>query len=189
MSPAGHGNVAPTGYGRPVGPLTTLFGNLVLHLPVLAVLIVGLVLVSSPGRLPARGARLARAGLLLMLANEVLSLVWSVFFPHVLIRRTFSGGRVSIAAAGYLNAAVSLVLSVILAAGLALLIFGLVTARRAPASPAPYEQAPYEQASYEYAPSGPVPVEPAPVPFPPPDATGRIVPEAHDPWSGDHRAQ
>jgi hypothetical protein len=161
----------PVRFAR-VGPLMTLFGNLVLHLPVLAVLIVGLVLVSAPGRLPARGARLARGGLLLMLANEVLSLIWSMVFPHVVVRRAHGEGGLSIIAAGYLSAAVSFVLGVIFAIGLALLIFGLVTGRRAPASPPPYE----------YDPSGAVAVQPAPIPFQPTDVTGRIVPDAQDPW-------
>jgi hypothetical protein len=154
-SPSGHRDVVPTGYGRRVGPLITLFENLVLRLPVLAVLIVGLVLVSAPGRFPARGARLARAGLLLMLANEVLSLGWTVFYPHVLIRRTYAEGGLSIAAIGYLSAAVSFVLGVVFAVGLALLVFGLVTGRREPTAPTvPAGYAPTGYAPTGYAPTG-----------------------------------
>jgi hypothetical protein len=134
-SPAGHRNVVLTGYGRLVLALETLFGSLVVQLPVLAVLIVGLVLISSAGRLPARSAMFARAGLLIMLSREVLSLIWSVVFPHVVIRSGYGSGALTVRTVGFVSAAVSFVLELVFAAGLALLVAGLVGARRGAGTP------------------------------------------------------
>jgi hypothetical protein len=193
-----------------VGPLITLFSSLVLSLPMLAVLIVGLVLVSSRGRLPARSATLARGGLLLMLLNEALSLIWSVLFPHVVVRNGYRSGTLTIRAIGYLSSGVSFVLGTIFAAGLALLIAGLVTGRRADAPPAYGRPAPDQPVGYTppygvpapdtSASFAPIPASgvPSAVPVQPTAVhtgdvatgeTGRIFPDAQDPWSGDHRAQ
>lgn len=164
-----------------VGPVITLFSNLVLSLPTLAVLIVGLVLVSARGRLPARSATLARSGLLLMVLNQALSLIWSVLFPHVVLRRGYADRTLGIQAIGYLSAGISFVLGAIFAVGLALLIAGLVTARRA----APAEPAPDASISFPAAPVQPAPFQPGVA-----GETGRILPDAQDPWSGDSaRAQ
>jgi hypothetical protein len=211
----------PATVGR-VGPLITLFSNLVLSLPTLAVLVVGLVLVSGRGRLPARSAVLARSGLLLMVLREVLSLTWSVLFPHLLLRRGYGDGTLNIRTIGYLNAGISFALGAVFAVGLALLIAGLVTGRRTPDRPAhdhpapnaaPYP-APYPAPdAAPYGAPGPSGVFPA-VPVQSADVrpsgvfpavaiqpaglhpggiaageTGRIIPDAQDPWSGDHRAQ
>jgi len=176
----------------PVGPLITLFSDLVLSLPTLAVLIVGLVLVSARGRLPARSATLARSGLLLMVLNQALSLIWSVLFPHVVLRRAYTDGGLGIRTIGYLNGGVSFVLGAIFAVGLALLIAGLVTAQRAPDQTAPEEPAYGQPAHVGYtSPYGARATDPS-VPFQSGVAgeTGRILPDAQDPWSGDSaRAQ
>jgi hypothetical protein len=197
----------PATVGR-VGPLITLFSNLVLSLPTLAVLVVGLILVSGRGRLPARSAMLARSGLLLMVLREVLSVTWSVLFPHLLLRRGYGGGTLNIRTTGYLNAGISFALGAVFAVGLALLIAGLVTGRRTPDHPAHDYPAAYGTPSADHSGAFPaVPVQPADVRpsgvFPAvsvqpaglhPGAvatgeTGRIIPDAQDPWNGDHRAQ
>ena len=110
------------------------FGTLVVQLPILAVLVLGFVLLSTPGRrLPGRAGTLARFGLGLMLAHSLGAMTWSIALPELIGRMNYGGGMVR--NIGYASALVGFMLSLLLAAGLGLVIAALVSAR--PADPGP----------------------------------------------------
>ncbi|MEU8814299.1 hypothetical protein [Actinoplanes sp. NPDC048796] len=107
-----------------IGPF---IGILMVQFPVLAVLIAGLVIVSMPGRrLSGRAGVLARAGLGVLLAEVVASMIWSAVFTQIVAQGPFD---MSVTQFSVVNAIISFLLAVFFAAGLGLLIAALVSAR------------------------------------------------------------
>jgi hypothetical protein len=108
--------------------IPVFLGNFVVQLPVMLTLVVGLIVLASPGRrLPPRSLLLARAGLGLLLAEAIASLGWSTWLPQVI---TWAGpGGDVMRNVGLLSAVVSFLLAILFAAGLGLLVAALVAAR------------------------------------------------------------
>jgi hypothetical protein len=97
----------------------------VIQFPVIAVLIAGLVVLSSPARrLPGRSNLLARAGLGVLLAETVASGAWNLVFLLVIGRADFTASEL-----GLISSLVGFLLAVLFAAGLGLLIAALATVR------------------------------------------------------------
>jgi hypothetical protein len=112
-----------------IGPFV---GILMVQFPVLAVLVAGLIILSMPGRqLPGRSGWLARAGLGVLLAQVIASMVWSGVFTQIVVQSPFD---MSVSQYGILSAIVGFMLAVFFAAGLGLLIAAFVSAR-SPAFP------------------------------------------------------
>jgi hypothetical protein len=119
----------PTGTVGRVISLGLFFGVFVVQLPVLAVLVVGLVLLTTQGaRLPRRSLQLGRAGLVVMLAESLGSMAWSVLLPQIISGLDHEVGWAR--TYGLINAAVGLVLALLFAAGIGLLIGALLAARQ-----------------------------------------------------------
>lgn len=111
-------------------PLGAFVGTFVVQLPILAVLVLGLVLLSGARRrLPGRVGVLARAGLAVLLVETLLGVLWSGLMPLYLSRATFRDGSV-LRNIGLASAAVQFMLGVLVAAGLGLLLAALLSARR-----------------------------------------------------------
>jgi Sec-independent protein secretion pathway component TatC len=105
-----------------------LFSGVVFHLPMLAVLIVGVVLVSRRrARIGGRSVLLAQFGLGLLILDTVVQGAWTVAIP--LLYRTFD---TSVASISTLAALIGLMLAALGTGGAALLIAAVVT-RTAPA--------------------------------------------------------
>ena len=122
-----------------------LFSGVITHLPVLAVLIAGLVLVSARGaRLGARSTMLARFGLGVLLAGQILDVVWFMMLPQIIASTDYASRSY-----GIMSLVVGIMLALLIAAGLGLLIAALVT--RAPAGPG----GPFEAASGPFRPGNP----------------------------------
>jgi hypothetical protein len=146
-----------------------LLGSFVIQLPVLAVLVTGLVLLGGRGRqLPGRGAALARAGLLVILAEAALGMLWSALLPFYLSRLSVGGGSV-VRTVGLVNASAQFLLGALLAVGLGLLVAALRSGRQpAPpglaAAPFPPGAAPSHPpgAAPSFPPGAPRPIHPAP---------------------------
>jgi hypothetical protein len=135
--------------------VVSFFGVLVVQLPVLAVLVLGLILLSTPGRrLPPRSLLLARTGLGVMLAECIASTAWTLLLPQLLMRAEFGSGFVH--SFGYASAVAGFLLAVLFAVGVGLLVAALLSARD-PAPPPAHE-----------VPGGPGPVGPGPVDSVPP---------------------
>ncbi|WP_127497632.1 hypothetical protein [Actinoplanes solisilvae] len=102
----------------------------VVQIPVVAVLITGLVLLSSPARrLPGRSDLLARGGLVVLLAQTVASAAWNAAFTLIIVRADFSAAEL-----GLVSGLVGLFLAVLFTAGLGLLIAAFATVRTSRAS-------------------------------------------------------
>ncbi|WP_250001931.1 hypothetical protein [Actinoplanes sp. M2I2] len=100
-------------------------GFFVVQLPVLAVLVAGLVVLSSPARrLPGRSHQFARAGLIVLLAETLASIAWNIAFTQIVARTGFSMTQVGLA-----GSIVGFMLAVLFAAGLGLLIAAFATVR------------------------------------------------------------
>jgi hypothetical protein len=120
-------------------PLGAFIGTFVVQLPILAVLVLGLVLLSgSRRRLPGRAGVLARAGLAVLLVEALLGVLWSGLMPLYLSQATFRDGAV-LRNIGLASAAVQFLLGVLVAAGLGLLLAALLTDRH----PAAYGPPPH----------------------------------------------
>jgi hypothetical protein len=108
-------------------PLGTVVAVLLGRLPALAAVVTGLVLLGTGRRrLPARSVTLARAGLIVVLAEVVLSAIWAVVLPRLIYGSSglgFRGYGVAAAAGGFL-------LDVVFGVGLVLVVAGLLAARR-----------------------------------------------------------
>lgn len=116
--------------------LASFFGIFLVQLPILAVLVLGLILLSTPGRrLPPRSLLLARAGLCAMLAECIGSMAWTLILPQVFMRASYEGGLVR--NFGIASALVGFLLAVLFATGVGLLVAALLSARD-PAPPAAY---------------------------------------------------
>lgn len=114
-----------------------LFSGVLTHLPVLAVLIVGLVLVASRrARLGPRSTMLARLGLAALILCQVLDVVWLLVFPQLIRSIDYRPSTY-----GVLTSGVGILLSGLMAAGLGLLVAALVT--RAAGGGGPFEPSPY----------------------------------------------
>jgi len=152
-----------------------LFSGVITHLPILAVLITGLIVVGSrKDRLGRRSATFAQLGLGVLVLGQLLEIIWFLLLPEIIGSMDYSSRSY-----GILTLIVGILLAALLAAGLALLIAALVT--RAPAGPAgPYEPAqpgaagPYQPAqpgsAGPYQPAQPGPTGPfaaAPGPYQP----------------------
>jgi hypothetical protein len=138
-----------------------LFSGVVVQLPLLAMLIAGFVLISARrARIGARSALLARIGLAVLAVNLVFQAIWTMLFPRLL-----SSLDLEYRQFGMLSFGAGLILTVLLAAGIALLIGAIVT-RADPATP-PWNPGTYAPASP--AGSGPgTPTRPSPDPWAPP---------------------
>ncbi|MET0423888.1 MAG: hypothetical protein ABW046_08440 [Actinoplanes sp.] len=144
------------------------FGTLVVQLPLLAVLILGLVLLSAGGRrLPGRAGLLARCGLGVLLAHSVAATVWSVLLPQLILRSDFHVGAAR--TFGIASSIVGLLLSALFAAGIGLLIAALLAARRP--DPGPYPPGAPQPGHCPPSAYQPVPQQPDP-PRPGSDLTG-----------------
>ncbi|MEV8505656.1 hypothetical protein AB0368_12625 [Actinoplanes sp. NPDC051475] len=114
-----------------------LFSGVLTHLPVLAVLIAGLALVTSrKARLGPRSTMLARLGLAALVLGELLGAVWFIVFPQLIRSLDYRPSTY-----GMVTFGVGLVLSTLMAAGVGLLIAAVVT--RAPGGGGPFEPSPY----------------------------------------------
>jgi hypothetical protein len=124
----------PTDTVRRVISVGVFFGILLVQLPIFGVLVAGLILLGTQGhRLPPRSRLMARAGLSLMLAESVLSGFWSAVLPQMLSQ--VSHGADFIRTYGVANAVAGFFLSGLFAAGVALLLAALLTARQPAPSP------------------------------------------------------
>ena len=116
--------------------LGLFFGVFVVQLPVLAVLVLGLILLTTQGaRLPRRSLQLGRFGLVVLLAESLGSMIWSVLLPQIISSLDFATGWTR--TYGLINAAVGLVLALLFAAGIGLLIGAILAARQPSYGPAP----------------------------------------------------
>ncbi|MEV4641659.1 hypothetical protein AB0J80_30380 [Actinoplanes sp. NPDC049548] len=114
-----------------------LFSGLLGHLPVLAALIAGLVLVSArQTRLGPRSTTLARLGLAALLLSQLLNMAWLFVFPQLIRSLDYRASTY-----GMVTFGVSVVLSLLMAAGLGLLIAALVT--RGAGGGGPFDGSPY----------------------------------------------
>jgi len=147
----------------PLGAEELVFGNLLGHLlailPTLLVLVVGLILVAVSGkRLPGRARVLAFLGGAVLLLSLFLGLVWGIMVPTLIRDRTFSPADFA-----PINLVVTLLLSLMQAAGIGLLIGALLSARTAPAT-ASSAAAPTPAPAMPAAPSPAWPGTPTPYP-------------------------
>ena len=100
-----------------------LFPAVLIHLPLLAVLIVGLVLVAQRrARIGARSALLAQLGLSALILDTIAQAGWSVALPQ--LYDSFASSAMSLAP---LIGLVGLVLTLLLTLGVALLIAAVAT--------------------------------------------------------------
>jgi hypothetical protein len=107
-----------------------LVSGVVFHLPMLAVLIVGLVLLAQRrGRIGGRSALLGQFGLGLLIFDTILQAAWTLVIPQ--LYRSFD---TSVASFGAISGLVGVMLAVLSTGGIALLIAALVT-RTSPAPP------------------------------------------------------
>jgi len=121
-------------FGR-VYSLTSLYGVLLGQAPVLLVLMIGLILLASPGRrLPPRSVLLARAGLVVMLVETLSSSAWTVLLPQLFARS--GSGADFVRSFGLVWGLVNLLMAIVFAAGLALVVAALLGART-PSDPGP----------------------------------------------------
>ncbi|PRY31388.1 hypothetical protein CLV70_103274 [Pseudosporangium ferrugineum] len=119
-----------------------LLSGVLIHLPVLAVLIAGFIVVASRrARLGPRSTMLARLGLGILAACQVLEVVWLVVLPQLISSFDYRATTY-----GVLSLIVGILLSLLLAAGLGLLIAAVVT--RAPSGDGPFGGSPYEPAPF-----------------------------------------
>jgi hypothetical protein len=121
-----------------------LFSTL-FHLPMLAVLIVGLVLVGQRraviGR---RSTMLARIGLIVLVLAEVLQAAWTVAIPLI-----YSAlDNATVASLGLLSGLVGVILSLLAAVGIALVIAAVVSRNANPGPAAGYAEAGYPGPGY-----------------------------------------
>ena len=108
-----------------------LFSGVLGHLPLLAVLIAGFVLVASRReRLGPRSVLFARLGLGALAFGSVLQIVWTFLLPTL-----YSSLDYSVTRYGLLFSAFGLATAVLSAAGVGLLIAALVTRSPGPAYP------------------------------------------------------
>ncbi len=117
----------PTGTVCRVIAIGAFLGVFVVQLPVLAVLAVGLVLLTSSGsRLPGRVGVLARAGFAVLMVEAVASLAWAGFLPQLV------GGLngVGYSTFGLVSAAIGFLLAVLTATGLGLVVAAVLAARQ-----------------------------------------------------------
>lgn len=135
-----------------------LFSGVITHLPILAVLVTGLIVVGTrKARLGPRSATMAQLGLGLLVLGQVLEIIWFMLLPEIISSMDYSSRNY-----GIMTLIVGLFLAALVAAGLALLIAALVT--RTPTGAAgPYEPAqPGPAGPYGAAQPGPTgPYEPA----------------------------
>jgi hypothetical protein len=116
--------------------LASFFGIFLVQLPLLAVIVLGLLLLASPGRrLPARSLLLARAGLAAMLAETIVSMAWSALLPQLFARLDHGGPMLR--TFGFASTIVGFAMAVLFAAGLGMLVAALLTARDPSAPPPP----------------------------------------------------
>ena len=100
-----------------------LFSTFLGHLPVLAVLVAGFVLVATRrARIGARSALLAQLGLGVLVLSQLLQVLWSLAFPSLLSALDYSSSRYSV-----LTIVVGLILSLTFAGGIGLLVAAVVT--------------------------------------------------------------
>ncbi|WP_067507846.1 hypothetical protein [Actinoplanes sp. TFC3] len=100
-----------------------LFSGAIGHLPMLAVLIAGFVLVGQRReRLGQRSTLMANLGLSALMLSQILSLIWTLTLPQ-LIRVTDYAST----SYGLLTFAVNLVITLLAAIGIGLLLAALVT--------------------------------------------------------------
>ncbi|GID25557.1 hypothetical protein [Paractinoplanes brasiliensis] len=105
--------------------MSALFGFLVVQLPVLVVLVIGLALLGRPEkRLPGRSHMLARAGLIVLLAETIASMAFQLAFTQVILQLDWSSTQF-----GVVSSIVSFLFTLLFACGLALLIGAFVTIR------------------------------------------------------------
>ena len=146
-------------------PLGAFVGTLVVQLPILAVLVLGLVLLSGPRRrLPGRAGVLARAGLAVILVETILGVLWAGLLPLYLSQATFRDGSL-LRNIGLASASVQFLLGVLVATGLGLLLTALLTAHRsdpAPPSPFPAQPHPPPFAAQPHSPPSPTQAHPQP---------------------------
>ncbi|MEV4707222.1 hypothetical protein [Actinoplanes sp. NPDC049316] len=117
-----------------------LFSGVITHLPVLAVLVAGLVLVATRrARLGRRSTSLAQLGLGALLLGQILDIAWFVLLPRIIGSLDYSTRTY-----GVLTLAVGIVLAVVVAAGVALLIAALVT-RSPEGQDEPFGSSPYQE--------------------------------------------
>jgi hypothetical protein len=120
----------------PVYEIALGVASLLFDVPSLVVVVAGLALLVSQGRrLPGRSHRLAVAGLAVLLANTVLSLLNIIALPHLLDVGVDTVDRVRL-----FSAAATLVLGATYSVGIALLVLALLKARE----PAPVASVPAE---------------------------------------------
>jgi len=101
------------------------FGFFVVQFPVLAVLAGGLIVLASPARrLPGRSHTLARAGLIVLLAETLTSLIWNIAFVQIVGRSGWSATQF-----GLISSIIGFMLAVFFAAGLGLLVGAFATIR------------------------------------------------------------
>ena len=106
-----------------------LFSGVLGHLPLLAVLITGFVLVAARrARLGPRSVLLARLGLGALMLGSLLQIAWTLLLPLFYSRLDYSATRY-----GLLISAFGLVTALVSAAGVGLLIVALVTRSPDPA--------------------------------------------------------
>ena len=105
-----------------------LFSSVLGHLPLLAVLIAGFILVAGRrAQLGARSVLFARLGLGALALSSVLQIASTMSLPLL-----YSSGDYSVSQYGILLSIFGLMTSVILAAGIGLIIVALVTRRPEP---------------------------------------------------------
>jgi len=111
----------------------SFFGLFAAQLPILVVLIVGLVLLAGAGdRLPPRSRLLARFGLLLLLAERLAALAWSVLVPRLIAQLDVDGGVLHTWALA--SSLVGFMLALLAAAGIGLLVAALLVFSPRPGS-------------------------------------------------------
>ncbi|MBU2661946.1 hypothetical protein KOI35_00350 [Actinoplanes bogorensis] len=125
--------------------LSSYLGFFVVQIPVVVVLVAGLVMLSAPQRrLPGRSQTLARAGLIVLLAETVASLAWNITFTQIVARSGWTATQF-----GLISSIVGLMLAVFFAVGLGLLVAGFATVRSETARlSGPFQAAPYSPDSY-----------------------------------------
>ncbi|GIE08908.1 hypothetical protein [Paractinoplanes ferrugineus] len=151
------------------------FGTFLVQAPVFGVLVVGLVLLGTQGRrLPPRSRQLARLGLVIMLVEGAASMLWTALLPQLLSRMSYERGFVQ--TYGIASAIFGIIMSLLVAAGLGLLIAALLAARQpAPpppgAAPTPWGPPPGAAPATWGPPPGAVPPDSAPPSPTPPSPT------------------
>lgn len=106
----------------------SVFGQALSVLPTLLVVVVGLIVVLVSGnRLPGRARVLAFLGGALLLLNLILSVVWALLLPELIMR-----GELSFREFSPINLVASVVLNLMHGIGIGLLIGALLAARSKP---------------------------------------------------------